>query len=120
LDRSRESYKRGDDKWATIKAYYAMFHAARALLYAQRYRERSHRALVTALRELYVKTGKLPPQAVEDLENAVPVREEADYGLVSSGESANEILKDEAAFLSQVKPIVAKRRYVRRTRPYTP
>ena len=76
--------------------------------------------MAAAIRELYVKTGKLAPEAVDDLENAMLVREEADYGLVYSGESANEILQDAAAFLSQVKPIVAKRRYVRRTRPYAP
>lgn len=40
-------------EWATIQAYYSMFHSARALLYRRGYRERSHHALLVALRELF-------------------------------------------------------------------
>ena len=29
-------------KWSTIQAYYAMFHAARGLIYSRGYREKSH------------------------------------------------------------------------------
>ncbi len=36
-------------KYATITAYYSMFHAARALLYAQGYREKSHHFLSVAV-----------------------------------------------------------------------
>ena len=37
-------------KWSTIQAYYAMFHAARALPYSRGYREKSHYCLAVALR----------------------------------------------------------------------
>jgi hypothetical protein len=52
LQAAVKSNDNGEHKWATIQAYYAMFHAARALLYAEGYREKSHYCLSTALLEL--------------------------------------------------------------------
>ena len=37
------SLRDGDHKWATVQGYYSIFHAARALLFARGYREKSHR-----------------------------------------------------------------------------
>jgi hypothetical protein len=53
LRRARKSLDDDDAKWAIVKAYYAMFHAARALLFSKGFREKSHRALLAALRELF-------------------------------------------------------------------
>lgn len=55
LGLERESYK-----WSTIQSYYAMFHAARALLYSKGYREKSHYCLRIAIEILYVETGDIP------------------------------------------------------------
>ena len=66
VERAKKSLAEGDHKWATIQAYYSMFHLARALLFRAGYRERSQRALLTALRELYVKTGRLDGESFED------------------------------------------------------
>ncbi len=55
LSEAEASIKRGSFKWATVQAYYAMFHIARALVYQSGYREKSHRCLAIALRELYVQ-----------------------------------------------------------------
>ena len=41
LERARKSFEEGDFKWATVKGYYAIFHAARALLYNAGFRERA-------------------------------------------------------------------------------
>jgi len=75
LEKAKASLNEEDFKWATVKAYYSMFHAARALLYDAGYRERSHTALVTALRELYVKPSRLAEEALSDFENAMDLRE---------------------------------------------
>jgi uncharacterized protein (UPF0332 family) len=50
---ARESLERNKFKWATIQGYYSMFHSARALLFEKGYREKSHYALLIALRELF-------------------------------------------------------------------
>ena len=46
LETAQKSIKQKDYKWATIQAYYSMFHAARTLLYHKGYREKSHYCLI--------------------------------------------------------------------------
>lgn len=79
LSEGKVSIARGSYKWATVQAYYAMFHAAKALVIQKGYREKSHRCLAIALRELYVRSGKLAEQMLIELEDARALREEADY-----------------------------------------
>lgn len=47
---AQASFDSSNFKWATIQAYYAIFHAARALLYKNGYREESHVALKLAIK----------------------------------------------------------------------
>jgi len=73
-------------KYAIINSYYATFHSARALLYSQGLRERSHYCLSVAIEALFVETGQLEARFVRDLNNLMSMREEADYaGSSSSG-----------------------------------
>lgn len=74
LEDARAGYDDGRYKWSTIQAYYAMFHAARALIYSRGYREKSHYCLAVALRALYVEEGQLEAQLVRDLLNAMNLR----------------------------------------------
>ena len=60
LKTAKKSYEDENYKWATIQAYYAIFHATRALLYRSGYREESHVALKLAFKELYIDTAILP------------------------------------------------------------
>jgi uncharacterized protein (UPF0332 family) len=78
MGRARKSLADGDFKWATVQAYYAMFHLTRALLYSRGYREKSHRALLLAVRELFVKSGELEEKFIHSFEDAMDLREEAD------------------------------------------
>ena len=103
LNCARESLGRKDFKWATIQAYYSMFHAARALLYSEGYREKSHRALSIALRELFGVSGKLNRGTLRNFEEAMDLREEADYGLEFSEASSAEIVGDAKKFLDMAK-----------------
>ena len=59
LSDAKAGYQDQRFKWSTIQAYYAMFHAARALVYSKGYREKSHYCLAVALRTLLVEEGKL-------------------------------------------------------------
>ena len=93
-ERARKSLADGDSKWATIQAYYAMFHLIRALVYNEGYREKSHRALSLAARELFVKRGRLEEKFVQKFEDAMDLREEADYGLEFSEGGARKVLVD--------------------------
>jgi len=106
LERARKSLGDGDFKWATVQAYYAMFHSARALLYSRGYREKSHRALLTAIRELFLRSGELDNNLIEDLSNAMDLREEADYGMTFSETGANEVVEKAENFIQRARQIL--------------
>lgn len=108
LNGAKNSLEREDYKWATVQGYYSMFHAAKALLYTNGYREKSHRALVTALNELYVKTGKLESDHLENLKHAMDLREEADYSMTFSETGARELARYAETFVTRVKKILGK------------
>ncbi|MBA7482260.1 HEPN domain-containing protein [archaeon] len=99
LDKARVSLDQGDYKWSTVQAYYSMFHSARALLYSKGYREKSHSALLEALTSLFVRTGLLERDYVDDLRDAKDMRESADYGMVFSEEGARTLIINADKFL---------------------
>jgi len=88
-------------KWSTIQAYYAMFHAARALVYSKGYREKSHYCLSVALRALFVEEGKLDAQSGRDFLNAMNLREAADYEAEFSEAGATAVIAAAEKFISK-------------------
>lgn len=105
LEEAKGSLLRKKFKWATIQGYYSMFHAARALVYSKGYREKSHYALLIALRELF--ENRVESGLIHDFEEAMSLREEADYGLIFSEEGATSIVKNAERFLGRVKEILS-------------
>lgn len=79
LEAANISYDTENYKWATIQAYYAIFHGVRALIYKAGYREESHVALKLAFKELYIDTGILSQNVYRALERGMNLREMADY-----------------------------------------
>lgn len=104
LEEAKDSLSRRSLKWATIQGYYSMFHAARALVYSEGFREKSHYALLVALREIY--KNQLESELIQNFEEAMSLREEADYGLVFSEEGATSIVNNAEKFLKKVKKIL--------------
>ena len=88
-------------KWSTIQAYYAMFHATRALVYSKGYREKSHYCLSVALRALFVEEGKLDAQAGRDFLNAMNLREAADYEAEFSEAGAIAVISAAEKFIAK-------------------
>ena len=93
-------------KWSTIQGYYSMYHAARALIYSEGYRERSHYCLLIALRELFVDKGILDPDFAEDFLNSMRLRETADYRSDFSEEGARLVTEGAERFLRKAKDIL--------------
>jgi uncharacterized protein (UPF0332 family) len=94
-----ESLNDGDEKWATVQAYYAMFHTARALLYSKGYREKSHYCLIVAIKALFVADKLLDVTLVEAFGMAKVLRENADYDNEYSKESATSLVEKAKKFL---------------------
>ncbi len=106
LKSAQEEFKKEGFKWATIKGYYAIFHAARALLHSVGYRERGHFCLYLAIKELFVKEGKMEDSIAEDLKYSMGLREEADYKRSFSEKGAKASIKAAERFLKTAKDIL--------------
>ena len=94
-------------KWATIQGYYAIFHCARALLFIEGYREKSHHALFVAIRELYA--GKIERSLIQEYEHGIYLRQEADYGLKFSQAGALDVIETAKRFMDRTRSILRSR-----------
>ena len=83
-----------------------MYHAARALVYSQGYRERSHYCLLVALQELFVERGKLALDFVESFRNAMRLRETADYRSDFSEEGARLVTESAERLLKRAEDVL--------------
>jgi uncharacterized protein (UPF0332 family) len=108
LRAAQNSCDTGEYKWATIQAYYAMFHAARALLYAKGYREKSHYCLSVALLELYTDAGELSLSLVKDFDRAMLLRESADYRGNFSEVGAMEVINNTERFIAAARQLLGQ------------
>ena len=106
LETAKDSLKQKKFKWAIIQAYYSMFHCARALIFQVGLREKSHRCLIEALREKYVKSGKMNIKLLDMFIDAMSLREEADYGYVYSEFGAEESIKYAEMFLNETRNLL--------------
>jgi uncharacterized protein (UPF0332 family) len=93
-------------RWSIVQSYYSMFHSARALLYLEKYREKSHFCLIEAIRTLFVETGKLDISLVESLLEAKNLREAADYYGDFSEINCKKLVKKAREFMEKVEDIL--------------
>lgn len=110
LERAHKTHSEADYKWATIQTYYAMFHSARALLYAKSLREHSHYCLIAAIKTLYVETKIIPPYILEGFQQAKILREEADYYNRWSQAGCEKLIKLTEEFLRITKDTVLSKK----------
>ncbi len=110
LEKAKKSLNERDFKWATVQAYYAVFHAAKALVYAENYREKGHYCLFTAIEEFYVNKNKMEPSLLRAAKETMDLREDADYGLVYSEDSAGKVVHTAELFVSKTIELLSGKR----------
>jgi uncharacterized protein (UPF0332 family) len=93
-------------KWAIVQSYYSMFHAFRALLFNEGYREKSHFCLKHAIEALFVDKGIINSDLLDDFDFAMKSREKADYGYSYNDELAKDILNSANQLVSQVNDLI--------------
>ena len=108
METAADSLARGNAKWASIQAYYSMFHAAKALVLWKGYRERNHWCLLIAVRELLVRTGELDEELADDLELAMGIRHGADYDLEYDDVTARRVIGRAGNMLEAARLILAR------------
>lgn len=110
LTDAEESLTAGKVKWATVQAYYSVFHSLRALLYAEGYRERSHGCTLVGVEELYVRQRKvLEREDIAMAETTMRLREDADYSAAYSEEGAKTAVENARVFLKKAAGILRSR-----------
>ena len=92
FESAQKSFVDENYKWSIIQSYYAIFHAARSIIFRSGYREESHTALKIAFKHLYVDTDMISKKTFLALERGMSLREMADYKETYSQKSAENIL----------------------------
>lgn len=105
FDKAEKAFKEDDWKWAIVKAYYCIFHAARAVLFKSGFREKRHFAIGIVLEDLN-KKGKLESKYVNDFNAALSSREDADYHYVYGKEAAEHSLEIAGDFMARMKQLL--------------
>ncbi|MDO9536881.1 MAG: HEPN domain-containing protein [Thermoplasmata archaeon] len=100
--RAADSLEEGDAKWASVQAYYSIFHAAKALVLSKGYREKGHYCLQVALKELCPAEKAL----VNDLEMCMDLRHGADYASTYDAESAKIAVRKAGESLERVEELL--------------
>lgn len=90
------------------RAYYAVFHAARALLLSRGLDASSHRGVVSLIGEHFVKTGALSAELGRLVSRMQRDREDADYqvGSVFTDEQATEAVSAARRFADAVRLLI--------------
>ena len=92
---------------AVSRAYYAVFHASRALLFSIGLETKSHKAVVSMIGDHFVRSGRLSPQMGRLLSRLQRDREDADYatGAVFTAEEAGKVLAESRSLCRRGPPV---------------
>jgi uncharacterized protein (UPF0332 family) len=93
---------------AASRAYYAVFHAARALIFSVGLEAKSHKAVVSMLGEHFVRPGRLSSSMGRLVSRMQRDREDADYaaGAVFTGAEASQMIADAETFLAEARRLI--------------
>jgi len=102
-----------DYESAVSRAYYAMFYAVEALLLTKEMSFSSHKAVISAFGEQFVKTGIFKKDFSKALTRAFEKRQIGDYEFTFTvtEKEANEIVKEAEYFISSVVKYLTEQGY---------
>ena len=91
-----------------LSAYLAVFHAARAILFYDGYREKSHACIARYLEANYVSKGKLESKWVQMLDHLRETRHTDQYSFdfFTSSDEVEEALGKSKAFVARMKKLL--------------
>jgi len=93
------------------RAYYAMFHAAQALLMLKKIFPKSHKGVIQKFGEEFIKAGLLEKEMGYMLSQAETMRLKADYdvGVQISEEECDAVLEHSEQFIDIIKKTIIKK-----------
>jgi uncharacterized protein (UPF0332 family) len=95
---------------AASRADYAVFHAARALIFSLGLETRTHRGVMSLIGEHFVRPGRLSPTMGRLVSRMQRDREDADYatGAVFTGAEVVQMIADAEAFMSEARRLIGE------------
>ena len=108
LEEAKNTFKSSAFNSSVMDSYLTMFHSARAILFMDGWREKSHACVARYLEEKYVKPGKLEKKWVELLDLYRDIRHDDQYDLsfFSTQEDAEKALKSAKEFLERMEMLL--------------
>jgi len=96
--------KEGDYESSVSRTYYAMFYCAQAMLLTKNLSFSSHKGVISAFGEHFVKTGVFPKEMGRELNRAFEKRQLGDYEytFVISKREAEEMLESGKKFVNEI------------------
>ena len=104
LKNAKEVFDSGSYKLALNRSYYAIFHAMRAVNVLDEFDSSKHSGVIAHFNQYHVKTGDFEKVASKIIQNAMEMREHADYEdfFVASKKDAEEQISKAEQFLGYV------------------
>lgn len=104
LQSARVLLQEGDYESSVSRTYYAMFYSVQALLLTKNLSFTSHKGVISAFGEHFIKTGLLPTEMGRELNRAFEKRQLGDYEytVVISRKEAKELLESGEEFVSRI------------------
>lgn len=98
----------GELEDAASRAYYAMFHATRAILFSKGVRARTHKGTISLFGERIVKKGVLDEKYADALRKAFDLRQKSDYELYAEldEELVRKTVNNAEKFIGKVKELL--------------
>ena len=89
---------------ANNRAYYAIFHAMRAVLALNQEDYKKHSAVISRFTQLYLKTEILPKELSKTISNASLIRNRSDYEdfFICSNSDTERLVSDAKVFLERI------------------
>lgn len=108
LEEAQNGLDSGTFNASILSAYLAMFHAARAILFLDGFREKSHYCIARYLEEKYVRSGRLESKWIELLDHYRELRHNSQYDIsfLTSEEEADATLKSAKGFVERMGKII--------------
>jgi len=108
LKSARILLEHGELEDATSRAYYAMFHAARAVLFNKGLKAKTHKGTITLFGEYVVKRGLMSERYADMLRRAFDIRQRSDYEVYFEvdRQTAEEAILDAEEFIKVVKKLL--------------
>ena len=111
LHDAKETLRLGMYDNAANRSYYAIFHAARAVLALDGLDFKKHAGVVGTFSKNYIKTGVFEPETAQMIKSAFSIRSETDYEdfyVVSKKDVEQQVL-DAEVFIAKVSDYLQKK-----------